>query len=93
MPITDAECKGFVSKLMPNTAWVRLNFTQNAFTDEQLRYMAVNILQATLPEKGRAKEASAAWEVTKAKYAEPLGNDLLTTMNTVLMYIKKVKDS
>ena len=84
------ECTGFVSKLMKNTAWVRLNFTTDHYSEEHLTRKAQLFLANELVYKGRSseiKDLAQNWEVTRFKYAVPLFG-----RSTVLVYLKKKAD-
>jgi len=80
------ECTGFVSKLMKNTAWVRLNFT-TGYSEDHLTRKAKLFLMQELAVRGRSAEIrdfDKDWEVDRFKYAVPLFGK-----NTALVYMKK----
>lgn len=83
------ECTGWCSKLMKNSAWVRLNFTTEHFTDEALGEKAKLFLMSELAFRGRSDEVKSVnedWYVDRIKAATPLFG-----RNTALFYLKKVK--
>jgi hypothetical protein len=74
---------------MTNSAWVRLNFTTEHFTDEQLGEKAKQFLMSELAFRGRSGEVKSVdedWYVDRIKAAVPLFG-----RNTALFYLKKVK--
>lgn len=82
------QCTGFVSKLMKNTAWVRLNYTTEHFSDEQLERKAKLFLMSELVTAGRSEEAKdfdKKWTVDRIKADVPLFG-----RNTALVYMKRV---
>lgn len=83
------ECTGWCSKLMKNSAWVRLNFTTEHFTDEQLGLKAKLFLMNELAYRGRSREIKTVnedWYVDRIKAAYPTFG-----RNTALFYLKKKK--
>lgn len=83
------ECTGFCSKLMKNSAWVRLNFTTEHYSDEQLGEKAKMFLMNELAYRGRSREIKTLnedWYVDRIKAAVPFFG-----RNTALVYLKKVK--
>jgi hypothetical protein len=83
------ECTGFCSKLMEKSAWVRLNFTTEHFSDEQLGLKAKLFLMNELAYRGRSREIKTLnedWYVDRVKAAVPMFG-----RNTAIFYLKKVK--
>jgi hypothetical protein len=83
------ECTGWCSKLMTTSAWVRLNFTTEHFTDEQLGEKAKLFLMNELSYRGRSQEIKSVnedWYIDRIKAAVPLFG-----RNTALVYLKKGK--
>jgi len=82
---------GWVSKLTKKTAWVRLNYTLNLFTEEELISQAKLFLRDELIRHGRSLEAATAvedWTLNNIKRAVP---DAKEGRNTMLVYLKKSK--
>lgn len=83
------ECTGWCSKLMTNSAWIRLNFTTGHYSDEQLGEKAKLFLVNELAYRGRPHEIARInedWYVDRIKAAVPTFG-----RNTALVYLKKVK--
>lgn len=87
----ETETTGWVSKLTKNSAWVRLNYTMNKFTEDELIATARLFVKAELIRHGKPDEALTAehdWVLSRMKYAIP---DTKEGRNTVLVYLTKLK--
>jgi hypothetical protein len=88
---TTEETTGWVSKLTKNSAWVRLNYTLNKFTEDELIATARLFVKAELTRHGKLDEAFTAehdWVLNRMKYAVPATRE---GRNTVLVYLTKLK--
>ncbi len=86
----EEETTGWVSKLTKNSAWVRLNYTLNAFTEAELIDTARLFLKSEMIRHGKTTEALTAekdWSLNRMKYAVPNSKE---GRNTVLVYLKRI---